>query len=47
MDYLELEGIFPFIHPMDIFLKDGFLKNNFIYLFILAVLGLHCCVGFL
>ena len=33
MDYLELKGIFPFIHPMDIFLKDGFLKNKlFIYL---------------
>ena len=30
-----------------IFTSDiAFLKNNFIYLFTLAMLGLHCCVGF-
>ena len=34
VDYLELEGIFPFIHPVDIFLKDSFWKIIlFIYLF--------------
>ena len=29
-----------------LFLVHSFLKNNFIYLFILFALRFHCCMGF-